>query len=239
MHYIYIYFAPLCSERNPANLFPGNTHQRNAQATGENMSSANQPSGSPTHNAITLEQLATLVAAELAEVTDLQDKAARQIALQRVGIHVSAACNDDGFVERHLGTRSAGQDVREVLYEDKDMGFCICGHVYADAAHGGAHDHGPSWAIYGQADGETEMSDWQVQETRTEPAAGKSSDSGPVKLVSKVDTYTLKRGDVHVYDIGDIHSPSRAQPVKLLRIEGENLDNIERSRIRPIDSEAS
>ena len=199
------------------------------------MSVANKEIGSTTRHSITLEQLATLVAAELSEVSDMQDKAARTKALQSVGLHVSAACKDDGFVEKHLGTRSSGQDVREVLYEDEELGFCICGHVYADAAHGGAHDHGPSWAIYGQAEGETEMSDWQVQDTLEEPVNEQSSATSPVKLVSKVDTYILKRGDVHVYDIGDIHSPSRAQPVKLLRIEGENLDNIQRSRIRPID----
>ncbi len=31
---------------------------------------------------------------------------------------------------------------RKVLYEDADLGFCICGHVYEGAAEGGPHDHG-------------------------------------------------------------------------------------------------
>ena len=41
-------------------------------------------------------------------------------------------------------------------------GFCICGHVYANEAIGFPHDHGSSWAVYGQASGETEMTDWEI-----------------------------------------------------------------------------
>ena len=29
-------------------------------------------------------------------------------------------------------------------------------------AHGEPHDHGSSWAIYGLAEGDTEMTDWKV-----------------------------------------------------------------------------
>lgn len=191
------------------------------------MSSINSQNSNITHNAISLEQLATLVAAELAELVGTDDEAARKQALQAVSQHVSAACLDDSFVAKHLPIRASDENVREVLYEDRELGFCICGHVYADAAHGGAHDHGPSWAIYGQAEGETVMSDWQIAETKTD-------NGNSVKLVKKVDTYTLARGDVHVYDISDVHSPSRDLPVKLIRVEGENLDNVERSKIKEL-----
>lgn len=45
------------------------------------------------------------------------------------------------------------------MYEDPQLGFCMLAHRYTDARDGGPHDHGPSWAIHGQADGETVMSD--------------------------------------------------------------------------------
>ena len=193
------------------------------------MPSTTDQNGNITHHAISLEQLSTLIAAELAELSDSGVTAARKAALQAIGKHVSTACLDDSFVAKHLRTRASGENVREILYEDKELGFCICGHVYADAAHGGAHDHGPSWAIYGQAEGETVMSDWHVEKIE--------NDSGTsVKLVKKASTYTLTRGDVHVYDIGDIHSPSRDLPVKLIRVEGENLDNVQRSKIEELES---
>src|SRR5690349_2062759 len=49
---------------------------------------------------------------------------------------------------------------RKVVYEDPDLGFCILAHRYTGAKSSPPHDHGPSWAIYGQAEGETLMSDW-------------------------------------------------------------------------------
>src|ERR1041384_6034239 len=49
---------------------------------------------------------------------------------------------------------------RKILYEDPDLGFCILGHVHHDAKGSNPHDHGPSWAIYGQARGETIMTDY-------------------------------------------------------------------------------
>ena len=98
-------------------------------------------------------------------------------------------------------------------------------YVYADAAIGSPHDHGSSWAIYGQAEGETDMSEWTV-------VAEKSDGT---KLVSKTSSYTMKAGDVRFYDIGVVHSPHRTDPVRLLRVEGENLDNIRRSDIEVVD----
>jgi hypothetical protein len=42
----------------------------------------------------------------------------------------------------------------------------------------------------------------------------------------------MKAGDVHFYGVGHVHSPVRKDPVRLLRIEGANLDNIKRSNIQ-------
>ena len=135
---------------------------------------------------------------------------------------VAKALADADFIAEHLADRAPGEAVREVLYEDPETGFCICGHVHAGPAHGAPHDHGSSWAIYGQASGETEMTDWTIVDN--------GSDS-TIKHVKKSRTYVLKPGDVRLYDIGDVHSPSRAEPVKLIRIEGANLDHVTRSDI--------
>ena len=42
----------------------------------------------------------------------------------------------------------------------------------------------------------------------------------------------MKPGDAHLYDVGDVHSPKRDAPVKLIRIEGQNLDLVQRSNIK-------
>ena len=142
---------------------------------------------------------------------------------EKVSVLVSEALKDPTFASQHLKERAPGADPREILYEDEELGFCICGHVYGGKAIGEPHDHGSSWAIYGQAEGETRMTDWKI----VEPA---SSDTPA--LVEPVDTYTMKPGDVRFYDVGAVHSPHREKPVKLLRVEGKNLDKVQRSNIQ-------
>lgn len=90
---------------------------------------------------------------------------------------------DADFIDTYLG---ADNDTpRQVIYEDSELGFCILAHVYKGASSASPHDHGPAWAIYGQAKGQTEMTEYDVI---TPPADG---EPGQVKA-SK--TYMLKPG---------------------------------------------
>ncbi len=144
---------------------------------------------------------------------------------QRVCKLVSKALLDPDFVARHLTAEQCRP--RKVLYEDPELGFCVCGHVYEKGAHGATHgaphDHGSTWAIYGLAIGDAEMTDWRVVK--------KGEDDEPT-LVEPAKTYVLKPGDSHFYDVGVIHSPKREGLTKLVRIEGRNLDHVQRSNIR-------
>jgi len=164
----------------------------------------------------TLTQLAADIRETLKSDASLAGKA-------RVCGYVSRCLTDQAFVAKHLKERAPGASPREVLYEDPELGFCICGHVYGGSANGAPHDHGPSWAIYGQATGVTEMTDWRI----VTPARGEEP-----ALVEPVKTYEMKPGDAHLYDVGAVHSPKREAPVKLIRIEGRNLDHVKRSNIK-------
>ena len=140
---------------------------------------------------------------------------------QEVGKLVSKVLLDAEFVATHLTAEQCRP--RKVLYEDPELGFCICGHVYETAAHGGPHDHGSSWAIYGLATGDTEMTDWRIV---------KKGEGNEPTLVEPANTYVLKPGDSHFYDVGVVHSPKRDGLTRLVRIEGANLDHIQRSNIK-------
>jgi len=134
---------------------------------------------------------------------------------------VSKVLVDKEFVDRHLTPDQCKP--RKVLYEDAELGFCICGHVYDGAAAGAPHDHGSSWAIYGLAEGDTEMTDWRVVK--------KGEGDAPI-LVAPDKVYVLKPGDSHFYDVGVVHSPKRTAATKLVRVECRNLDHIKRSNIK-------
>ena len=90
---------------------------------------------------------------------------------------VQQALKDDQFIKTYINDNTPD---RNVIYEDNELGFCVCAHVNREAKEANPHDHGPSWAIYGQAFGETEMSDWEVleqplKESRVKFAAAKST----------------------------------------------------------------
>ena len=164
--------------------------------------------------AYTLEQLASDIKATLKADSSAAGK-------EKICGLVSKACRDSEFVARHLTAESCKP--RKVLYEDPELGFCICGHVHEDKAEGKPHDHGFSWAIYGQAQGQTMMTDWKITT---------KGDGEKPALVEAVRTYAMNPGDVKFYDVGVVHSPNRQLPTKLIRIEGKNLDHVKRSNIK-------
>lgn len=126
------------------------------------------------------------------------------------------ALRDEDFVATNVG-----QDVpeRKVLYEDPELGFTVLAHRYTNANESKPHDHGPSWAIYGQASGETEMTSWELLAPPADGAPGK------VRATSRT---MLKPGMAFVYNEGVLHSPKRYGPTSLIRIEGQNMDRVSR-----------
>jgi hypothetical protein len=129
---------------------------------------------------------------------------------------VEAALKDEKFIAAYINDNTPD---RQVIYEDPELGFCVCAHVNRDAKEANPHDHGSSWAIYGQAFGETEMSDWEVIEPAAEGSPGK---------VRRARVYTLKPGMAHIYNEGHVHSPKRVSTTGLLRIEGKNTQKMKR-----------
>jgi predicted metal-dependent enzyme (double-stranded beta helix superfamily) len=129
---------------------------------------------------------------------------------------VQDVLKDEKFVGTYVNDNTPD---RQVIYEDPELGFCICAHVNRDAREANPHDHGSSWAIYGQAFGETEMSDWEILDPAAEGKPGK---------VRRGRVYALKPGMAHIYNEGDVHSPKRVAATGLLRIEGKNTAKMKR-----------
>ena len=123
---------------------------------------------------------------------------------------------DDRFIATYL---TDDTPERKVLYEDPELGFCILAHAYNGAKDSNPHDHGPSWAIYGQAQGQTVMTDYFPV---ARPGEGKPGKARRVK------DYTLTPGAAYLYNEGDLHSPRRDGPTKLIRIEGKNMEKVKR-----------
>jgi len=133
--------------------------------------------------------------------------------------YTEKASSDPEFIAKYLGPDAEAE--RRILYEDPDLHFCILAHVYKGAKNSAPHDHGPSWAIYSQVAGVTEMTDWRLIE--------KSANGLPGK-VEKVRTYELTPGKAHLYNEGNLHSPRRESETRLIRIEGVDLTTVKRDK---------
>lgn len=138
---------------------------------------------------------------------------------EQVRLHLEKALADPEFVNAHLGPDKSAE--REILFEDPDFGFCIVAHIYEGAKTSGPHDHGPSWAIYGQAIGMTEMIEWNVV---------KKPENGAPGICEPVKVYEMTPGIAVVYNEGEVHSPRREDSTRLIRVEGQNLKKITRDK---------
>jgi hypothetical protein len=107
----------------------------------------------------------------------------------------------------------------KVLYEDKDLGFQILAHINDKARKSPPHDHGASWAIYGQAAKYTEMIEWE----RT----GGDDKHAELKEAKR---YRLNPGEAGIYQNGAIHSIDYPDHARFIRVTGTNLDKIKRVR---------
>jgi hypothetical protein len=129
---------------------------------------------------------------------------------------------DKAFVDAHF---PANAPERKILYEDPELGFCIVAHHYQGPKSSPPHDHGPSWAIYGQARGETQMSEFDRVEAATATTTGKAR---------KSKTYLMTPGSAYLYDIGALHAPTRTDSTDLVRIEGTNMDHVKRFKFEEV-----
>ena len=129
---------------------------------------------------------------------------------------VQEVLKDETFLATYLNDNTPD---RQVIYQDPELGFCICAHLNRDAREANPHDHGSSWAIYGQAFGETEMSDWEILEPASEAKPGK---------VRRTKVYSLKPGMAHLYNESEVHSPKRIAATGLIRIEGTDTQKLKR-----------
>ena len=73
---------------------------------------------------------------------------------KKIAAYLEQLLTDQGAID-NLVPMTTGE--RDLLYQDPDLGFCILAHNYSGPKTVPPHDHGPSWAIYAQVRGETEM----------------------------------------------------------------------------------
>ena len=139
---------------------------------------------------------------------------------ERVRLNLERLLNNKDFIENYCGDDAPSG--LKVLYEDRELGFQILAHVNEKARISPPHDHGSSWAIYGQATKYTDMIEWVREDD------GKDPKHARLKPMKK---YRLTPGKAGIYQDGAIHSIDYPDHARFIRVTGTNLDKINRIRI--------
>lgn len=106
------------------------------------------------------------------------------------------------------------------LYHDPDLDFHVLAHCFNKGSKSPPHDHGPSWAVYGQARHHTDMTVWN----RTD-GGGKS---GHADLEVR-EEYRLDPGMAGTFNPGDIHSIDFPDGTRFIRVTGTDLNQVDQA----------
>jgi predicted metal-dependent enzyme (double-stranded beta helix superfamily) len=138
---------------------------------------------------------------------------------EEVRVKLESLLSNPAFISEHCGEGTPRG--LHVLHDDPDLGFQILAHINDKARVSPPHDHGASWAIYGQATHYTEMTEWEREDN------GADAKHAKLKPVKK---YRLTPGHAGIYQDGKIHSIDYPDYARFVRVTGTNLDRINRVR---------
>jgi len=138
---------------------------------------------------------------------------------EEVRVRLERLLQNPEFIRAHCGEDTPRG--LHLLYEDNDLGFQILAHINDKARVSPPHDHGASWAIYGQATHYTDMTEWEREDD------GGDAAHASLKPVKK---YRLMPGHAGIYQDGKIHSIDYPDYARFVRVTGTNLDRIKRVR---------
>jgi len=135
---------------------------------------------------------------------------------EQVRQNLERLLSEPAFITRYCQDAKPGLTV---LHEDTNLGFQVLAHVNEKARVSPPHDHGASWAIYGQATEHTDIIEWERVDDGSDPA---KSQLKPAKK------YRLTPSHAGIYQDGMIHSIDYPDKSVFIRVTGTNLDRITR-----------
>lgn len=154
------------------------------------------------------------------ELNAVLEKGNTKAELESVRQSLAKLLSNREFVQQTCG-ESATPGLH-LLYEDPKHGYQVLAHINEKARQSPPHDHGESWAVYGQAIGYTDMKEWNRVDD------GKDPDRAKLQFTR---SYRLNPGEVGVYSHGAVHAIDYPDKSRFIRITGTNLDKIWRIAI--------
>ncbi len=140
--------------------------------------------------------------------------------VERVRANMERLIKDGDFIKQHFHD-DVEYGVRRI-YVDSELGFEVLGYRCEKARSSPAHDHGDSWALYGQVRNFTEMTEYDRMDD------GKDPGRATLNVKSK---YKLNPGQVGMYWGRQLHATFTPVNCCYLRVTGTDLEKTSRVRI--------
>jgi len=99
------------------------------------------------------------------------------------------------------------------IYQDPELKFCVLTYNMVQPRTSPPHDHGNSWAVYGQASGHTDMTLWSAVD-------GNDDEHSRIEPVKK---FRLEPGQAGLFDVHEIHSIQYTEGAKFVRVTGVDM----------------
>ena len=147
------------------------------------------------------------------------DSLTRKANLEGVRRALEMLLTNEEFVARYCGP-DATVGIHE-LHRDPKYDYILLAHVYAKGRTSPPHDHGASWAVYGQAVGWTDMTEYERLDDGSKPR------HADIRIAR---TYRLDPGKVGVFGPHKIHQIHFPDGARFIRVTGTDLATIETLR---------
>jgi len=126
---------------------------------------------------------------------------------------------DEAFMAEYLGPDQAAGV--QTIFEDPELEFCVLAYCANTDRKSPPHNHGNSWAIYGQTEKHTDMKIYN--------RLGAGEGAGEAKL-EMVKEFRLNPGMAGLFDVGEIHAIDHPAGSRFVRVTGTDLNNVKRLR---------
>lgn len=107
------------------------------------------------------------------------------------------------------------------IFTDPNLHFCVLAYNMAESRKSPPHDHGESWAVYGQVSGHTDMTIWSA--ANDSPSGEEDGDNKNDGKIEPSRTFRLGPGQAGLFDVREIHSIEYPDGAKFVRVTGVDM----------------
>jgi hypothetical protein len=133
---------------------------------------------------------------------ETDDSDGREILRQKLELLL----RDESFCAAYVGADSGAGMCQ--IFEDPKLRFCVLTYNMKEPRTSPPHDHGESWAIYGQVVSYTDMTIWS------------EADNGNIESTRR---FRLEPGQAGLFDVRQIHSIEYPAGSKFVRVTGVDM----------------